>query len=136
MRNDMNEKIRQLMTQIAKLEDDLHSLIHEQQAELHYRIEGTKIRFEKRILDAQRQLKTGFIKWFFDSRPRNIITAPIVYSVIIPLAFLDLWVTLYQKLCFPLYCVPMVNRSKYIIMDHHHFLNKYLIWINIRILRT
>ena len=41
----MNEQIRLILSQINELEDDLHKLIQEQQAEFNYRIEGTKVLF-------------------------------------------------------------------------------------------
>lgn len=108
------------MIQITELEDDLYRLLHEQQSELHYRIEGTKIRFEKGIKEAQRKLKTGFFKWFRHSQPRNVITAPVIYSMIIPFLILDIWVTVYQRLCFPMYRISLVKRSSHIVIDHHH----------------
>ncbi|NKB38711.1 MAG: hypothetical protein GKR93_16380 [Gammaproteobacteria bacterium] len=116
----MNEQIRHLMAQITELEDDLHKLIQEQQAEFNYRLEGTKVKFEKSIQEAQRQLKTGYIKFLRQSQPRNIISAPIIYSVFIPFFLLDVWVTVYQYLCFPLYRIPRVKRSMYIVIDRHH----------------
>lgn len=115
----MNEQIRQILSQITELEEDLHKLIHEQQAEFNYRIEGTKVFFEKNIRKAQRQLKTGFFSFIRQSQPRNVITAPVIYSVIIPLIILDIWITLHQAICFPLYRVPKVCRSRYIIIDRY-----------------
>jgi hypothetical protein len=115
----MNEQIRQILSQITKLEDDLHKLIQEQQAEFNYRIEGTKVLFEKNIRKAQKQLKTGFFSFILQSQPRNMVTAPFIYSVIIPLTILDIWISLYQAICFPLYHVPKVSRSKYIVIDRH-----------------
>jgi len=115
----MNEQIRQILSQITELEDDLHRLIQEQQAEFNYRIEGTKILFEKNIRKAQRKLKTGIFSFIRHSQPRNVITAPVVYSVIFPLIILDIWISLYQFLCFPLYRVPKVCRSRYIVIDRH-----------------
>ena len=78
----MNEQIRKILSQITELEDDLHKLIQEQQAEFNYRIEGTKVLFEKNIRKAQRQLKTGIFSFILQSQPRNVITAPVVYSII------------------------------------------------------
>ncbi len=116
----MNEQIRQIMVQITELEDDLHQLIQEQQAEFNYRLEGTRVKFEKSIQEAQQQLKTGFFKFLKQSKPRNIISAPIIYSVFIPFLLLDAWVTIYQYLCFPLYQIPRVKRSMYITIDRHN----------------
>jgi hypothetical protein len=42
----MNEKIRQILSEISQLEDELYKLIQEQQAGFNYRLEGTKILFE------------------------------------------------------------------------------------------
>jgi|GEM_PF-6578215 len=55
----MNEKIRQVLSEISQLEDELYKLIQEQQAEFNYRVEGTKILFEKKIRKTQQRLKTG-----------------------------------------------------------------------------
>ena len=116
----MNEQIRKILTQITRLEDELHKLIQEQQVEFNYRIEGTKVLFEKNIRIAQRRFKTGIFKFIRQSQPRNVITAPFIYSAIVPLLILDVWITLYQAICFPLYRVPKVSRSSYIVIDRHN----------------
>lgn len=113
----MNEKIRKILTQIAQLEEDLQKLIHEQQVEFNYRLEGSKVSFEKSIRDAQRRLKTGLFRFIRESQPRNLVTAPFIYSVIIPMVMLDIWISLYQAICFPLYRIPKVRRSNYVIID-------------------
>ena len=33
--------------------------------------------------------------------PRSVVTAPLIYSLTLPLALLDLFVTVYQRICFP-----------------------------------
>ncbi len=77
----MNEKIRQILAQITQLEDDLQKLIHEQQVEFNYHLEATKVSFEKNIRDAQRRLKIGLFRFIRNSQPRNLVTAPFIYSV-------------------------------------------------------
>lgn len=115
----MNEQIRQILSQITKLEDDLHELLREQQVAFNYRVEGTKVFFENNIRNAQRSLKIGLLKFIWHSQLRNVISAPFIYSIIIPVVILDAWVTLYQLICFPLYRVSKVRRSQYITIDHH-----------------
>ena len=56
----------------------------------------------------------------------NIWTAPLIYSCIIPLALIDLWITIYQKICFRVYKIPVVTRSHYIRIDRHKL--SYLTW--------
>jgi len=98
----MNEQIRQILSQIIELEDDLLKLIQEQQAEFNYRIEGTKVLFEKNIRKAQRRLKTGIFSFIRQSQPRNVVTAPFIYSIIVPLVILDIWIHLVSGDMFPL----------------------------------
>ena len=116
----MNEKIRQILGEIARMEDELAEVIQEQQERLHYRIEGSKIRFEENLRKIHHELKTGVLPWLRDSELRNVVSAPFIYAMIIPLALLDLFVTVYQAICFPLYRIPKVRRSNYVVIDRHH----------------
>jgi hypothetical protein len=49
----------------------------------------------------------------------NLLTTPIVYSLALPFVLLDLWVTTYQWICFPVYCVARVRRRSYFVIDRH-----------------
>ncbi|HEU4891342.1 MAG TPA: hypothetical protein VFT47_07315, partial [Vicinamibacterales bacterium] len=42
-----------------------------------------------------------------------------IYSLILPLALLDLWVTLYQGVCFPAYRMARVRRGRFMTFDRH-----------------
>ena len=44
-------------------------------------------------------------------------TAPAIYTIIVPLVLLDLWVTLFQLLTFPIYGIPWVRRRPYFAID-------------------
>ncbi|MGR8948725.1 MAG: hypothetical protein ACU84Q_11800 [Gammaproteobacteria bacterium] len=116
----LNDRVRDLLNQINELEEELHQTLLSEQKDLLYKIEGSKIKFEERIKLAQRELKTGTLKWLFSSEPRHVITAPIIYAMILPIALLDLAFTLYQMVCFPLYRVPKVRRSIFITVDRQH----------------
>jgi len=116
----MNENIRKLLSDIAELEEELATVIHDQQERLHYRMEGSRIRFEENLKRVHHDLRTGVVAWLRQSELRNVLSAPFVYAMIIPLLLLDLFVTTYQAICFPLYRIPKVKRSNYIIVDRHH----------------
>ena len=116
----MQEKIRLILNQITALEDELRTALHEQESRLLYKIKGKRIEFERTIREAHQQLKVGVFRWFLTVRPQNFLTAPIIYSMIIPLVFFELCVTFYQATCFPIYGIPKVRRSDYIVMDHQH----------------
>lgn len=113
----MNERIQQLLEQITALEDDLRVALNEQPANMLFQIKGKRIEFEKSIKETHRRLKTNFFRWLVTNRPQNLITGPIIYAMIIPLIITDLFVTLYQWTCFPIYGIKKVRRSDYIIYD-------------------
>ena len=115
----MNSRVSQILAEIRHLEEELEDVINTQQVQLYYRIEGTKIRFEQSVRRAHQQLKTGIFRWLRESSPRNLITAPLIYALIVPFVLLDLSVTVYQWLCFPLYRIEKVQRNNYIILDRH-----------------
>jgi hypothetical protein len=120
----MNDRIRHLMDQIESLEGELNKALQEQQVHLSFKIKGKRVEFEKSIKDAHKQLKISFIKWL-GNRPLNLITAPIIYGMFIPMALLDLCLWFYQATCFPIYKIKKVKRSDYMIFDRHQlsFLN-------------
>jgi hypothetical protein len=49
--------------------------------------------------------------------PVELIGAAMIYSMIVPLVFLDAWTTVYQWAYFGLKGIPKVNRHEYIILD-------------------
>ena len=116
----MNDRIRQLLTQMAALEDDLRAAVQEQESDVRFQIKGKRIEFERSIREAHRRLKTGFIHWLVTYRPQNLITGPVIYGMIVPLLMLDLFVSFYQAVCFPIYRVAKVRRGDYIVFDRQH----------------
>ena len=43
-----------------------------------------------------------------------------MYSLIIPFVLLDLFMSVYQFVCFPLFGIPTVRRSDYLVIDRVH----------------
>ncbi|MDD9894813.1 MAG: hypothetical protein OXU24_03385, partial [Gammaproteobacteria bacterium] len=48
---------------------------------------------------------------------RHLLSAPFIYLMIVPLAILDITVTVYQHICFRLYGIPRVHRGDHFIID-------------------
>jgi hypothetical protein len=53
------------------------------------------------------------------TRRLTIVAAPLIYSVILPVALIDVWMTTYQAVCFRVYGVPRVRRSDFMVIDRH-----------------
>ena len=122
----MDHKIHNLLKQISALEDELRTVLHDQEEQLLYKLEGKRIRFEDQVRRANRKLKRSVLRWIITDRPQNFITGPVIYAMVIPLVFLDFWVTFYQATCFPIYRIEKVKRSDYIVYDRQ--LLEYLNW--------
>jgi hypothetical protein len=68
---------------------------------------------------AQKRLRQSIPSYLLESRPLNLLAAPVIYSLILPIALLDAWISLYQFLCFPLFGIHKVTRGEYIVIDRH-----------------
>lgn len=60
------------------------------------------------------------MKYVLNAHPLVIVTAPVIYALIVPLVLLDLFVTIYQAVCFPAYGIPKVRRGDYLVFDRYH----------------
>jgi hypothetical protein len=116
----MNERIRNLLDQMAALEAELRVAVQEQESSVLFKIHGKRVEFERTVKEAHRRLKSGFFHWLVTYRPQNLLTGPIIYGMIVPLVILDLFVSFYQMVCFPIYRVPQVRRGDYIVVDRQH----------------
>jgi hypothetical protein len=63
--------------------------------------------------------KNGLWAYIRDGSVLSLVTAPIIYSLILPFAALDVWTTLYQRVCFPAYGMACVPRRPYFALDRH-----------------
>lgn len=53
-----------------------------------------------------------------------IVTSPVIYPRWIPFLLMDLFVTVYQAICFPVYRIPRVRRSDYLVFDREDGLSR------------
>jgi len=105
---------------MAQLEREIDADLHAARERWRYRIDAGKVRFERDTRRAQRHLKQRIPAFLRESHPLHVLTAPVIYSLILPVALLDLWVSAYQALCFRAYGIDRVRRSQYIVIDRHH----------------
>lgn len=123
----MNSKIDELMARIRELQEELETDLEKKREEFRYHIDHRRARFEQDILELHRRLRKGSLRYLAEAPPLFVLTAPVIYSAVFPLLLLDLAVTLYQAICFPVYKIPKVRRADHFIYDRH--LLPYLNWI-------
>ena len=116
----MNPRIEALLQGIRAMEAELELQTALARAELHVRIEDGRLEFDKAVLERHRAMKTRLLRYIVGARPLIVLTAPVIYLLIFPFALLDLFITIYQAVCFPIYGIPKVKRRDYLIFDRHY----------------
>ena len=116
----MTSNVTNVLDRIRHLEEQLEHELAEKRREWHYRFKANRIRFEREIQKRHRRLKKSVPIFVRDASLGNLLTAPVIYSIVFPLLLLDLWFTVYQYICFSVYSIPKVPRSRYFVIDRHH----------------
>jgi len=113
----MKNNIHRLVDEIRVLERELEHAISDHGTHRLYEIRGLDIHFEPEVRNAHTKLRTGIADWLWSSQWRNVISAPVVYGMVVPFVCLDAWLFAYQAICFRLYRIPAVRRSDYVSID-------------------
>jgi hypothetical protein len=96
---------------VEKIEDEIKSTFYE--------LRNGKVWFSKEIKREHRRLKTSLVHYVLHSRILAFVTSPFIYACIIPFALLDLFISVYQAVCFPVYGIPKARRRDYIAIDRN-----------------
>lgn len=116
----MDREIDDLLNRLHDLEEEFEQKLAERGADFRYRFEKKRVVFEDAVKAQHRELKAGLLGFLRESHWSALITVPVVYSLVVPVMLIDLWVTLYQAICFPIWRIPRVRRSAYIVLDRRH----------------
>jgi hypothetical protein len=116
----MTSQLTVLMKKMRSVEAEIETELARRQEELRFRFENSRIVFEDEALRVHRVIKTRVSRYLSQANPLVMLTAPVIYSLLIPIAFLDVFVIIYQATCFPVYKIPQVRRRDYLVFDRHH----------------
>ncbi|MDH5750253.1 MAG: hypothetical protein OEY85_13160 [Rhodospirillales bacterium] len=116
----MNDKIAALLEKIQELETEVGNEVEERRRRFHYTIREKRIEFEKAISQRHRELRIGLVRFIRESGFVGVLFSPVIYAQIVPLLFMDLAVSLYQFVIFPVYGITKVPRDDFIAIDRHH----------------
>ena len=116
----MNEEFAETFEKIIRLEKELEWEFKKKNRQIIQNYQERKIRFEESIRRQQEKHKTHLLKYVFSAKLGSFVIAPIIYAMVIPIAFFDLTVSFYQQTCFHVYKIPIVKRKNYFAIDRHH----------------
>jgi hypothetical protein len=115
----MGNNLEDILAKIKKLQNELDQEIQQKEEEFFYKIRGKKVYFEKEIKRHHKIFVKSIYRYLSDAALLNILTVPVIWSCIVPAAFMDLAVSIYHAVCFRIYKIPRVRREDYIVIDRH-----------------
>jgi hypothetical protein len=114
----VDQEIGELERQIQNLQRKLDEAIKSRPDETQPT--DTAVPHRDRNVQRLRSLRKGWWPYLKEYGLLVVLTAPIIYSTILALFVLDVFLTLYQWICFPIYGIERVKRRDFIVLDHHH----------------
>jgi len=118
--------LTEILERISVLETELSDELYRKKDELRYTIEEKRVWFSEEISLHHQEMAAKFSDYVYDSGFFIMLTVPIIWAALIPAFALDLVVCVYQAICFPVYGIPRVKRSEYIVIDRQSL--QYLCW--------
>ncbi len=119
----MPQSLDELLERFHEIQDELEGRLEEilkqGREDFRYQLHQGKVHFQQEIREFHRKHRIGLLRYVRKAKFRHIISAPIIYSVILPLIVMDVFVSVYQATCFRIYGIPQVKRSDHIILDRH-----------------
>jgi len=121
----MANRIEEIAADIVRLQTELDREIFRRRKDLGWRLHKGLVEFEHGVVMENRRFKISAAAFLAQAPVATILTAPVIYSLILPLALIDLWSSAYQAICFRAYGLPRVRRSDYLVFDRGalHYLN-------------
>lgn len=115
----MDSRSNDIGSRLRHLEEEFEREAARQRTRWQYRIERNRVHFERHVSSAHRRLRTSLLRFLRQSSVPNLLTAPLIYSLFVPLVLMDAWILAYQLICFPIYRIPHVPRRQYLVFDRH-----------------
>ena len=110
-------RIEEIAAEIVRLQGELDREILRRRDALGWRFHEGLVEFEHGVVLEHRRLKRSAAAFIASAPPATVLTAPVIYSLILPLALMDVWASAYQAICFRAYRLPRVRRRDYLVFD-------------------
>ena len=109
----MRQHLDELLARIQAMQDEVEEVYRQARLDL----EQQRLRLAGEFLRQQKRYKEGLLRFVLRARPLVLLTAPVIYIGWIPFLLMDIFVTVFQLICFPVYGIPRVRRADYLVFD-------------------
>jgi len=110
-------RIDGLIERIRGLEAEIQIEFDKKRDDFRFVVDKKRVRFSEEVTQVQRTSKRGLLGYVAGAPVLIWLTTPVIYLGIVPLLFLDLFILIYQAICFPVYGIPKVKRRDYLVLD-------------------
>jgi hypothetical protein len=115
----MSDRRAELLEQIRILEKALLQDAQQLEEKFCYEVHEKKVKFTDVAKAEHKKLRLSLHKFLISSDFLVVLTTPVIWMCLVPMAFADLIGSIYQGICFPIYGIPKVRRSDYLAFDRH-----------------
>lgn len=116
----MNDRIREIIKEIDEMKLKLAEEIDKQESHISYEIKNGYVTFEKEVLAKQRENMKNLLTWFREVPLLHLLTAPLIYGMVIPAIIFDVLLFVYQQVAFRVFKFEFIKRSDYMHFDHRY----------------
>lgn len=113
----MTHQIDELIAKIKDLQEELEEEFQKKREDFLVVMDRKRLRFVEEVARGHLRFKKGLFRYLIEARLLNILSAPLIYSGFAVFLLLDLFLFLYQGICFPIYGIPKARRSDYLVFD-------------------
>jgi len=109
----MQSHLDERLARIRALQEDVEEEYRQQRSVW----EAKRRELAGELARQQRRYRVGVFRFLRRSSALAILTSPVIYLGWIPFMLMDMFVTVYQAICFPVYGIPKVRRADYLVFD-------------------
>jgi hypothetical protein len=115
----MSVNADQVITLLRQAELALARDARRQRRRWRYRVHRGRVWFEHEMRESHVRFRQSVPAFLRHASVLNMLTTPLIYSLAVPFVVLDVWTTVYQWTCFPIYGISRVRRRSYFVIDRH-----------------
>ncbi len=116
----MTPRIEEMMQDIETMKARLREEIAKEEKKIAYTIKNGSVVFEEALLQRQRQQMKQLGAWFREIPFIQLLTAPVIYGMMIPAVILDLSLWIYKIIVGKVFNIKFAERKDYIVFDRHY----------------
>lgn len=113
----MKNTIRDILARMEALNQELREEYQRLASKYGFSFEKRRVIFLEEFRQRNKSFKLPSWKYVIPTNIRHFLSIPFIYGMIVPGIILDISITLYQLVAFPLYRIPLVKRSEYFIYE-------------------